>query len=74
MSWKEGGLIKDKYLVMKGNGARTDPEAQYFVLRLDTDPHARIAARAYARSVGKSNPTFAQELTDWIWDLEQKEE
>lgn len=73
MSWREGGLTKDKYIVTKGNGARVDPESQYFVLRLDTDPNARIAARAYARAVAPTNLLFAQELTDWIWELEQRQ-
>ena len=39
-----------------------DPEAVYFVLRLDTDPHARAAAREYARSVKDENPEFAEDI------------
>ena len=74
MSWKEGGLPKDKYVVEKADGTPVDPEAQSFVLRLDTDPNARVAARAYARSVVRENNQFAQELTDWVWEMEQKED
>jgi len=32
----------------KADGSPVDPNAMYFVLRIDTDPHARIALRAYA--------------------------
>ena len=39
----------DKYRVEKLDGD-TDPAADYFVLRLDTDPAARIAALSYAAS------------------------
>jgi hypothetical protein len=37
-----------KYTIAKADGSEIDPKAKYFVLRLDTDPAARIAARAYA--------------------------
>ncbi len=39
-----------------------DPEARYFVLRFDTDPHARDAMRAYSRSVYGDNPEFANDI------------
>lgn len=39
-----------------------DPQATYFVLRLDEDPHARHAAITYARSVCKVNPLFAHDI------------
>ena len=42
------GLDKKRYTVTKTEGD-TDPDAQYFVLRIDKDPAARIALRAYAK-------------------------
>lgn len=39
-----------------------DTDAVYFVLRLDTDPHARKAAFAYAKSVERENPKFARDI------------
>jgi len=37
-----------KYRISKADGSPVDPEADYFVLRLDTDPVARRAAREYS--------------------------
>lgn len=42
-----GGLY-DKYVVRKRDGSPTDPNAVYFVLRLDTDIVARHAMWTYA--------------------------
>lgn len=39
-----------KYRIEKRDGTPIDPEACYFVLRLDTDPAARAAAKAYAEN------------------------
>ena len=47
------GLYK-KYIITKANGEPIDPEAQYFVLRIDTDPHAREALKAYRDSLIRS--------------------
>jgi len=55
----------DKYIVKKAYG-ETDPNAQYFVLRIDTDPAARYALNAYALHVFKDDPQFAKELLTWI--------
>jgi hypothetical protein len=54
-----------KYIVKKANGEPTDPGAQYFVLRIDSDPHARQAIRAYAQSIKDDNPTLAADLLRW---------
>lgn len=54
--------LYDKYTVVKNDGTTTDVDADYFVLRLDTDPHARVAALAYANSVKDSNPNLAFDL------------
>lgn len=53
---------KNKYTISKTNGKPIDPEADYFVLRLDTDPFARIALIAYANSVRNSDKEFADQL------------
>lgn len=53
-----------KYVISKANGQPVDPKADYFVLRLDTDPAARAAAYIYAREVEKDFPELAQELID----------
>ena len=39
-----------------------DPNAMYFVLRLDEDPNARVAALAYADNVEAVNPKFAADI------------
>lgn len=57
----QGGL-KQKYIITKKNGHPVDPKADYFVLRLDIDPHAVKAILAYAVSVMETNPTFAFDL------------
>jgi hypothetical protein len=43
-----------------------DPEAIYFVLRLDEDPHARKAALAYADSVKAENSVFARDIREKV--------
>lgn len=53
---------KRKYVIQKVDGSTVDPNADYFVLRLDKDPHARLALLNYARSVRKDN----EEL---YWDI-----
>lgn len=54
--------LYDKYTVVKNDGSMTDSDADYFVLRLDTDPHAREAALAYAKSVQSENPHLAMDI------------
>lgn len=59
------GLFR-KYHITKADGAECDPNAEYFVLRVDKDPHARKALRAYADSVESENPDFASHLRYWL--------
>lgn len=54
--------LYNKYRITKQDGSPTDPNAVYFVLRLDTDRHARIALRAYARSVRPEDGDLASDL------------
>lgn len=57
----KGGYQK-KFIVQKASGNPIDADADYFVLRLDKDPHARVALAAYAESIKEENQTFAQEI------------
>ena len=60
-NYKKGGL-ENKYVISKSNGKPTNPNADYFVLRLDKDPYARIALIAYANAVRKYNKQLADDL------------
>ena len=51
----------DKYVVEKKDGS-TSKDADYFVLRLDNDKHARAAALAYAQSIRNENPNLALDI------------
>ena len=66
VGYKKGGLKQNKYIIKKGDNTPIDPEAWYFVLRIDKDPHARVAAMEYAASIGSENPKLAGELMDAI--------
>ncbi len=62
-NYKRGGYEK-KYIVKKTNGHPIDPKADYFVLRLDTDPHALKALETYYWSVRNDNRQLAEDLID----------
>jgi len=51
----------NKYEVVKHDGLQ-DPNAEYFVLRIDSDPHARKAALVYAESIQEENPNLAVDI------------
>lgn len=40
--------LYDKYIVTKADGSPMEPEAKYFVLRYDNDPHALTCAILWA--------------------------
>ena len=61
----------NKYKVTKTDGD-TDSDADFFVLRLDTDPHARVAAYHYALSIKEENPNLAFDLQRKIIKYESK--
>jgi len=46
-------------------------EGEIFVLRVDLDPHAREAVRAYARSVRNENKQLADDLERWAHNCEK---
>jgi hypothetical protein len=61
IAMKPKGIYK-KYIVQKADGTPIDKNADYFPLRLDTDRHARSAAKAYAESVKVENPQLYEDL------------
>jgi hypothetical protein len=62
--------LYQKYDVKKTDGTPVDPNAEYFVLRVDKDPHARKAVRVYASSIRSENPTLMNELRAWLDNLQ----
>ncbi len=58
----------------RGDVPVSDPDAAYFVLRIDCDPetggphdpHARLALRHYALSVQAENLEFAADIAGWL--------
>ena len=64
-NYRKGGYEK-KYIIQKTNGHPIDPKADYFVLRLDTDPHALKALDTYMNSVVNDNEPFAIDLYDLL--------
>jgi len=54
--------LYDKYIVTKTDGSKVDPNAVYFVLRLDSDPQARLAARTYAHAIWPFNHTLSDDI------------
>ena len=69
-NYKKGGY-KKRYIISKTNGKPVDPMADYFVLRLDADPHARKALYAYSDSVKYDNPKFASEIITHLRQVEK---
>lgn len=68
---KKGHYLK--YNITKADGTPCDESADYFVLRLDTDPHARAAARAYSESCKHENMELASDLLARVtsYEIEQ---
>lgn len=63
--YKKVGL-HDKYIIKKADESEMDPNAWYFVLRVDTDPHAKNAALEYARSIIAENKKLALDLINAV--------
>lgn len=68
--YKDGGW-KQKYNITKADGSPCDPEAVYFVLRLDVDPHARTAMMTYALSVEADNPKLSVDIWAMLSNTQQ---
>jgi hypothetical protein len=58
--------LKKRYHVRRVD-KKEDPNADYFVMRLDEgDKHAMTALEAYAKSVEGERPVLAQDLRDKV--------
>lgn len=66
-TWRSGGMYS-KYHITKADGTPVDEDAQYFVLRLDEDPNACVAALAYALSVYETNVELARDVVAMVLD------
>jgi len=54
--------LYDKYTVIKNDRSEIDQDADYFVIRIDSDKHARVAALAYADSIKEENPHLSFDI------------
>ena len=61
--------VHGKYILSKADGSEVDPNACYLVLRLDTDEHARAAARVYAVNAGGR---FGHDIHECLDELERE--
>lgn len=68
---KAGAGLYKKYEVVKV-GEETDPDARYFVLRLDSDGAARKAAMFYAFLVEDYAPELAEDLKKLVRKIDPK--
>ena len=68
---KTKGLYS-KYYISKANGNPIEDGAEYFVLRADSDMHARKALKAYADSVKEDNPSLAFDINVLLSKLDNK--
>jgi hypothetical protein len=66
------GIIYGGYFIQNADGTPVDENASFFVLRIDTDPHARKAAMRYATSVFDENPLLAESIKQWVDLYERK--
>ena len=67
MTEKQG--LYDKYIITKTDGSPVDPHAQYFVLRIDTDPCARLAldhSAQYLERYEVGSPQLEDEIYQWL--------
>ena len=70
--FKQGGLYQ-KYQVARTDSKPLEPGSEFFVLRVDSDPHARVALDFYARSVNEDNPVLCDQILDGLDRLERGE-
>lgn len=72
--------LQVKYIIQKVNGHPTDPNAYYFVLRVDSNGEpchvraCRKALRTYAENISTVLPEFAKDLNNQLDALVQKDE
>jgi len=63
--------IFGKYTIAKADGRVVDPEACYFVLRLDSDTAAQVAMRAYADQVFNEAPELSDAINACLDELQR---
>ena len=64
--------LYNKYTITKNNGVSVDPEAEYFVLRLDSDPIALYALKKYAEAAKIEDPDLSKDLLKRIHYYNEK--
>jgi hypothetical protein len=60
--------VYKKYHIEKEDGTACDPNAVYFVLRIDKDLAAREALKAYAMAVRGSDYEFFESILQYLDD------
>lgn len=69
---KHGPLLTkpdSKYNITKSNGEPIDPEAEYFVMRVDTDINARGCLIQYAACIAEENPQLSSGILEMVHRL-----
>jgi hypothetical protein len=64
--------LHEKFRIQRADGTPMPEGARYFVLRIDDDPHARAALRAYAASCAAENPALAADLLAALAETEDE--
>lgn len=59
--FKVGGLYQ-KYKIERNDGTPIQEGSEFFVLRVDSDPHARSAMALYASLVARENLALGEEI------------
>jgi len=67
---EESRGLYGKCRIEKADGSPVDPRAMYFTIRLDTDPFARAAARAYIEACRETEPELARDLERLLMEVE----
>ena len=66
--------LYNKYIVIKSDTTPIDTNADYFVLRLDTDKYAREALKFYGSAIYQDNPELAHDIfkrLNYYWEKEK---
>lgn len=61
------------YIISRSDGITLDPEALFFVLRLDFNPAARKAVLCYAEGIEQEFPDMAESIRDYVKRIEDFE-
>jgi hypothetical protein len=61
------GGFEERFIVQRTDGKPCRDEARYVVLDYATDPHAKVALKAYADSIEAENPILAHDFRGAIF-------